>query len=259
MFKLGICGGFDILEDAKNAGFKFAEMGVGSLMPADSEEAFAPSRKLFENAILPVEAFNCFLPGHLKTTGPDVDYTALEKYVNCAVRRAGEINAAIIVFGSGGSRQVPDEFDMATAWKQLEKTATIAGEAGVKYDVTIVMEPLGKECNILQKVSEGIEMTDRLNLPNLKTLADVHHMMHAEENYDIIRSDGGKLGHVHLSGMKITGFTGGDPYDYQEFFTALKTSGYKNRVSMEDHSGLIPNAPSRIEIYLKIVENLSQY
>ncbi len=259
MFRIGICGGFDILEDAKNAGFKFVEMAVGSLMPAENEEAFAPSRAQFENAILPIEAFNCFLPGHLKTTGPDVDYSALEKYINCAVRRVGEINASIIVFGSGGARQVPDGFDMATAWKQLEKTATIAGEAGAKYGVTIVMEPLGKECNILQKVSEGIDMADRLNLSNLKTLADVHHMMHANENYDIIRSDGGKLGHVHLSGMKIAGFTGGDAYDYPEFFSALKTSGYKNRVSMEDHSGLISNAPSRIEIFQKIVEILSTY
>ncbi len=259
MFKLGICGGFDIQEDAKNAGFKFTEMTVSSLMPTETDEAFAPVRAQFEKAILPVEAFNCFLPGHLKTTGPDVDYSALEIYIDCALRRAGEINASIIVFGSGGARQVPEGFDMATAWQQLEKTATIAGNAGAKYGVTVVMEPLGKECNILKTVAEGIEMTDRINLPHLKTLADVHHMMHANENYDIIKSAGGKLGHVHLSGMKIEGYTGGDSFDYAVFFSALHTSGYAGRVSMEDHSGLIPNAPSRIEIYTKIVEELSKY
>jgi sugar phosphate isomerase/epimerase len=259
MFRIGIFGGFDVLEDAKNAGFKFAEMTVGSLMPNDSEEDFAPSRKQFENAILPVEAFNCFLPGNLKSTGPDVDYTALEKYINCAVRRAGEIGASIIVFGSGGSRQVPEGFDMTEAWKQLEKTATIAGTAGAKYNVTIVMEPLGKECNIMKKVAEGIEMTDRLNMPNLKTLADLYHMMHAHEDYEIIRTDGGKLGHVHLCGMKIEGYEGGYPFDYDQFFSYLKSSGYTGRISMEDHSGLISSAPSRPDIYTKIVEYFSKY
>ncbi len=259
MFRLGICGGFDTQEDAKNAGFQFSEMSVATLMPLESEEIFAPVRAQFENAILPVETLNCFLPGHLKTTGPAVDYTILEKYIENAVKRASEVGVAIIVFGSGGARQVPEGFDMTSAWQQLDKTAAIAGNAGAKYGVTITMEPLGKECNILQKVSEGIEMTDRINLPNLKTLADVHHMRHANENYDIIRSDGGKLGHVHLSGMKIAGFTGGDPYDYDEFFSALKSSGYTGRVSMEDHSGLIPNAPSRADIYAKIVEELRKY
>jgi sugar phosphate isomerase/epimerase len=259
MYRLGICGGFDIQEDAKNAGFQFVEMTVGTLMPTESDEAFAPVRAQFKNAVLPVEAFNCFLPGHLKTSGPDVDYTALEKYIDCALRRAGEINASIIVFGSGGARQVPDGFDMAAAWKQLDKTAAIAGTAGAKYGVTVVMEPLGRECNILKKVAEAVEMAERINLPNLKALADVHHMMHAGENYDIIRSAGGKLSHIHLSGMKLEGFAGGDPYNYAEFFTALKSSGYTGRVSMEDHSGLIQKAPSKTEVLKKIVENLRQY
>ncbi|MEZ4633479.1 MAG: hypothetical protein R2856_00595 [Caldilineaceae bacterium] len=85
------CCSLDQAEAAKAAGFDFIECTVRSLTPEVDE--FAPIQAAYAASPLPVKAFNVFLPGDLKITGPAVDWPAVETYVDEALRRVHPIGA----------------------------------------------------------------------------------------------------------------------------------------------------------------------
>ena len=119
----GICAGLDSLA-VKPSKLDFYEIYVSDLVPKEDDAAFAPRAEAIRNAVAPVRAANCFIPGALKTTGPDVDIEALDAYVQVALQRAGQVGIETIVFGSGGSRMVPEGFSMTEATDQLVASLT---------------------------------------------------------------------------------------------------------------------------------------
>ncbi len=198
--RIGICCGTGQLADAKAAGYAYAEMAVtGVLIPEASEAEFAPNREKVLASPIPVEAFNCFVPGHIKVTGPEVNLDHVEAYMEVALRRTHECGASIVVFGSGGARAMPEGFPKPKARVQYLDAVRIAGDIGEKYGVTIVLEPLlARADNLFNYVSEGMAFVDALEHPRVKLLTD------------------------------LTGFLG-----------ALKQAGYDGRVSVEDNPGLL--------------------
>lgn len=69
-------------------------------------------------------------PGSIKLTGDNVDFEAIQTYVNHAIGRLAQAGIKIGVFGSGGSRRVPENFPREKAWEQLKTVAKILGDAG---------------------------------------------------------------------------------------------------------------------------------
>ena len=77
------------------AGFAYLEPAVTGLLDPRVDEPTFQERKqaFFDAAGGPVaEVFNCFYPGELKITGPDVDVDALRSYAAIAARRAVELD-----------------------------------------------------------------------------------------------------------------------------------------------------------------------
>ena len=91
---------------------------------------------------LPVAAANGFLPGSLKSTGPEANHEGVLAFAETAFKRASRVGIRHIVFGSSGSRRVPDGFDHGKA--QLQFVALLARMAPLAKanDVTVVVEPL---------------------------------------------------------------------------------------------------------------------
>lgn len=144
--KIGLCTSVQQADIAAKSGFDYVEENVQTLLMAEAaDEVFAPILKVAQNAPLPTLAANCFLPGALKCTGPAVDLERIVRYAETAFRRARQVGMRFIVFGSGGSRQVPEGFDHAHARDQfltcLRRIAPLAEE----HDVIIVVEPLHKK------------------------------------------------------------------------------------------------------------------
>ncbi|MEI8311317.1 MAG: hypothetical protein WCH98_11235, partial [Verrucomicrobiota bacterium] len=80
--QFGVCGTPSIAASAAQAGFDFFESSVGALLkPREPEDAFLAALAESRAAELPCPVVNCFVPGDLKITGPDVDFPALEEYV----------------------------------------------------------------------------------------------------------------------------------------------------------------------------------
>ena len=244
----GLCNDGALADEAAGAGYDFIEMGVaGALMPLEDEASFGESLARIEAGALPCRAMNCFIPGQMKITGPEVDLAALEGYVATACRRASRAGVETIVFGSGGARRIPDGFDRDRGGEQIvafcRMTAGVAGDCGL----TVVVEPLSRdEANSLTTVAEAAAVVRRVDHPALRLLVDFYHWARDGDRMEDIVAAGDLLAHVHVATVPNRLAPGSEPCDLGPFFGALRAGGYDGRVSIEakftDPPGDLPRA-----------------
>jgi len=233
--RFGLCTGPDGAQLAGKIGFDYVEPAVASLVPEKPDADFAPAVAAMAASKLKAEAFNCFIPANLKITGPAVDLDGLRKYVAVALPRAAKLGAAVVVFGSGGARRVPDGFPMEKALDQIAAFLNAIAPIAAAWKITIAIEPLHKgECNVINLVTDGFEMARRVNKPAIRSLADLYHIGQDHEPLANILTAAPTLSHVHIA-HPITRKCPlpGDGYDYKTFFRALKDAKYDARISWE--------------------------
>lgn len=233
--EIGVCTGIENSILLKKFGFDYIEDSVSKfLVPNDSEEKFAENLTKLKVSGMELYSIISFLPGTLKCVGPDDNTEAILKYAETAFRRMHQTTAKYLVFGSGGSRRVPDGFDKAKAKSQFidinKKVAVLAD----KYDVTIVLEPLNyTETNLMNTLEEGIDYTNEVNHPRVRLLADIYHMLKNEEPAQSIVKAGKLLKHAHIAEKENRTAPGIAGDDFRPYFSALKKINYKGRVSLE--------------------------
>ena len=217
------------------AGFDYIEENVqGFLIPEEKDEDFAAKLAVGSQSALPVAAANCFLPGALKCTGPVVDTERLARYAETAFHRAQQVGIRRIVFGSGGSRQIPDGFDRAKALEQFISFSRRIAPLAQKYEVIVVIEPLNKkECNFINSLADGAEIVKTVNHPNLRLLADIYHMSMDQESPEEIIKHGALLQHVHVAELDGRMAPGTHGEDFGPYLRALKKINYGHNLSFE--------------------------
>ena len=249
--QIGVCTAPEDLNRAVE-GLNFIETTVaGLLCPREDDAAFASRLAATRAAPLPTVAVNCLLPGELKTTGPEVNAHAVDAYFTTVCRRAAKAGVEVIVFGSGGSRRVPDGFDHAAAGDQIVEHLTRWGPIAAGAGVTLVVEPLNKnECNIVNTVAEGAELVGRADHPSIRLLADTYHMAIDGDDPDAIRAAGQLIAHVHCAEADGRGPIGAKGEDHRPYFRALKDIAYDGRISIEanwdDLEAQLPQAVARL-------------
>ena len=236
--RFGCCVPFDGTDDdlarvelLAEIGYQFFEPPVSALRVEQDPEEWYAVRRAFHRAALKPEAFNCFLPGDLQLVGDEVDWPRLEKYVALALDRAEEAGAQVIVFGSGGSRNVPEGYPHEEALHQvryfLNMTADYAGE------LRIGVESLrSKQCNMLNRVEEVSQLVREVGRPEIGVTADCFHMDYEEEPWSNVVAAADLLAHAHCCDrdQQLPGRGGAD---LTGFFDALREAGYDGRVSLE--------------------------
>lgn len=233
--KFGVCTDTTKAPALAAAGFDFIEMNVQAhLKPLASEADFQASLALIRASALPCTAANCFLPGGLKVTGPDVDMAKLDAYVRTALSRAEQAGIRCIVFGSGAARAIPEGFDRDTAWKQLIAFGKRMAPIAEQHAVTIVVEPLNRaECNILTTVDEAGRYVEAVNHPAFRLLVDAYHWNKDHDRADDLVRWGPLLAHAHIATTTTRKAPGLEPCDFTPFFRALREGGYDGPVSVE--------------------------
>lgn len=213
-------------------GYDYVEFPVGLVAGATDAEYAAILEAVGRAAIKP-EAFNCFIPGEIRLTGPDVDRSAIEAYLETALNRSSECGAKVIVFGSGAARAVPDGFPWEKAEEQIVDFLKLAGSMAFRREMVVAVEPLNrKETNIINSVTEGVSFAERADMLSVGVLADFYHMDEEKEDFESIVDAGSFLSHVHVADTGRR-HPGSGSYDYEEFFSALKAIYYTGRVSIE--------------------------
>lgn len=217
------------------AAFDYLEVNVQEFLIAEEDEAaFAAKLDAAKRAPLPILAANCFIPGALKCTGPDVDTERLVRYAETAFRRAQQVGIRHIVFGSGGSRQIPKGFDRKVARDQFVSYVRRIAPLAAYHEVTLVIEPLNKkECNFINSLGEGASIVEEVNHLHLRLLADIYHMRMEQESPDEIIRHGQWIRHAHVAELEGRFAPGTSGEDFGPYLRALKKIGYSNALSIE--------------------------
>ena len=253
--KFGVCGGPEIGRIAKESGYDYFEWSVGGLLnPREEEEVFEAALEQAKAVGLPCPAVNVFMPAELKIVGPDVRHAALEGYVTTALRRAEIAGVERIVFGSGGARRIPDDFDRERAWQQLIEFCCMVGGIAKDHGVVIAIEPLNlTETNVINTVGEGAKLAREVDHPNIRLLVDGYHWAKDNDTVEGIVENADLLVHAHVA--TVDGRRPPSDSDTTEnFFRVLKKAGYDGRVSIE---GRIDNPEEELPRALEIMKRVA--
>ncbi|HOT91826.1 MAG TPA: sugar phosphate isomerase/epimerase family protein [Anaerolineae bacterium] len=234
--KLGVCADPNAAPVLAAAGFEFLELHVQNHLKTtvEDEAAFLQELARIRASALPCVVANCFLPANLRVTGPDINRNALAAYAEVVFERAAQAGIDTIVFGSGGARRVPDDFERGIAWQQLVEFGDLIGPLAQRYNIVVVVEPLNqRECNILTGVAECGRYVEAVDHPNVRLLVDAYHWLLDDNDADAIVTYGPLLHHVHIATATSRRAPGIEACDFTPFFRALKASGYEGRISIE--------------------------
>ena len=233
--KIGVCSSEGNAGLLKTNGYDYIELGVQRfLVPLESDEKFQKKFDTLKKHQFKALACNGFIPGSIKSTGPDADHDKLLEYAEVAFQRAKKVGINRIVFGSSGSRKIPEGFDRDMAKTQFIALLKRMGLIAKKYDVIVVIEPLkSKECNFINTVTEGAEIARAVDHSNIKLLADFYHMMQEGEGPESIIDAGSLLKHCHIAENEGRNYPGKNGEDFTGYFAALKKIKYKDAISIE--------------------------
>ncbi|MFC1529260.1 sugar phosphate isomerase/epimerase family protein [Gemmatimonadota bacterium] len=259
---IGVCTSIDNAAIAIKAGCGYIEEGVRRfLMPDRPEDEFKRRLEAARACGLPVLACNSFLPGSLKSTGPEADHDGVLRFAETAFRRADEAGVQIIVFGSSGSRNIPEGFDRQQARDQFVSLLRRMGPLADSAGVTIAIEPLQRsECNFINTMREGSSIVKEVDHPSIRLLADIFHMMREDEGPEDLGSGGSEmLVHLHIAEKadRTPPGTAGD--DFTPWFKALEQMRYEGLLSIEcgwtDLEAQLPEAVQTVRDHLDFVSS----
>lgn len=236
---LGVCTSYDKAGLLANLGYSFVEESVGRfLIPEAGDQQFEKNQLALKQVNVPVRSYIYFFPGQLKSVGPDLHHEAILARAEVALQRAKACGSKNIVFGSGGSRAIPEGFDRSKAREQhialCQKMAPIAE----KYGVTLAVEPLNRgETNFINSLAEGVEIIQAVNNPWFRLQCDIYHMLKEDEKPDQIIKYGQYIVHCHLAEKQSRTAPGVKGDDFKPYFRALKQINYQGGLSLECNWG----------------------
>lgn len=247
---IGACNGLKDADLLMESGFSFAEEGVPSFLQMDLSEAqFDSVQSVVSKPAMPVHALIYFLPGRLKSVGNDADDAGILDYAETVFRRAQKRGVGLVVFGSSGSRRIPDGFPYEKAWEQMRELCTSLAPVAAKYDVTLVLESLNsRECNFITTLAEAGKMVEEVDHPNFRLLADLYHMKTENEGPESIQKYGHLIQHVHIAEREGRAAPGKYGEDFSPYFSALREAGYEGGISLENNWVDMPSeAPAAVK------------
>ena len=217
------------------AGYDFIEENIQRfLKPLASDGDFAPELADATSCGFTIPAANSFYPGKIRTVGSDMDSATILSYSRTSFSRAKLAGIRIMVFGSGGSRALPEGASATDAASQFAAALSLIAPAAAENGITIVVEPLNRaECNFINSLAEGAAIVRMVNHPSVQLLADIYHMMREDEGPQEIRNHAAIIRHVHIAERETRSAPGVAGDDFLPYLRALKESGYTGDISLE--------------------------
>lgn len=234
--KMGINAGFDKAAAVAEEGADFMLHSVGGfLRPNKSEAEFEKQLRRLDASPIPVLSCNSFLRGPaLRSVGPEAKTEDVLRFAGRACQRAKRAGVERIVFGSSGSRRIPDGWSQAQADEQfiplLKKMGDLAGEAGIVIAVENLQQ---KECNYLTKLSEVGEIVTEVNHSHIRMLADLYHGSVMQDPPAVLKKYAHLIDMVEIAEAKGRTVPGVSGQDFRPYFQALREGGYRGPIEIE--------------------------
>lgn len=248
--EIGVCGALKDYPAAAALGFDYYEPGVAEIALL-SDSAFAEFRQQVHSTHLPCTSCNSFIRT-LRVVGPSVDRTALSTYMNTSLDRCRQLGTEIVVWGSAGSRNVPDGFPRDQAWDQIKTFLHEAGDIARARNMVIAIEPLRKsESNIINTGAEALQLVHEVGHPNVKMIIDYYHMRLENESPEILLKAAQEIVHIHFAnpiGRRWPKLSDNDPV-YTRFFELLRQIHYHGGISVEARGSLATDGPDSLAFF----------
>lgn len=166
------------------------------------------------------------------TSGDAGTRTAALTFIKSIIDRASDLGAPAVLgsmqgrFGDGVSKE------QAVAW--LRDGLEVLGEHAQKRGQVFLFEALNRyETNLVNRISELLEILDPLATKNIRILADLFHMNIEETDIaSALKLAGDKLGHLHYVDSNRRA-AGSGHIDLAPILTALRELNYQGYLSTE--------------------------
>jgi sugar phosphate isomerase/epimerase len=233
--RFGICAKAQRAAELRSAGADFVEENIQSFLQGFVPDAEWQGAEIARKSELPILAANSLVPADLKIVGPTVDFEKLTAYISKVASRAQKAGMKILVFGSGGARNIPDGYDRERAQNQIVAFCKMAAEACERAGITLVAEPLNRgESNVINTVAEAMTYVKAVNHKNFQCLVDAYHFWVENEPLENLEQAMPWIRHVHVAdkdGRVAPGESG--KADYRPFFRVLKRAKYQGAICVE--------------------------
>lgn len=218
----------------QSLGYDYMETTVARLMEL-SESDLKAAHERYNRGEFRIEVCNSFIPGTLPLVGEKANRPAIRAYLQDALYRMEQVGTEYVVFGSGAARRIPEGVSPECAQADLDAFLTEAESIARTHSITIVVEPLNHtETNSILSVNAGGDLVRRLNLPNLKLLADAYHMYMEKEPLTALVQNEDLLRHIHVAEPPERLIPNRHDGDYLRTFGAiLAGTQYSGRVTIE--------------------------
>jgi len=216
------------------AGFTYIEIMVAALAGADEDEISA-IQALLQKSKLKAKRANVLFPGDMKVVGPERNEKAIREYLDSIFPKLKALGVEIVVFGSGGARNIPDGFSYNDAYNQLCNTIKLVTGLAVEYGITVALEHLNpKESNLLTTVKETIKAARDVNLPTCGLNFDIYHVDgRTNDMYNVLNAKD-ILFHSHVGHPGSRLYPSAEGADeLRSYFEILEGAGYDGTVSIE--------------------------
>lgn len=199
-----------------------------------SGQQFQEHLQKIKKLCIPLFASNLFIPGDLKVVGPEVDEKSVLSYVEVVFQRGQAAGIEMIIWGSGGSRQVPDGFDPIKAKEQFVYMARKVAALAKEYNITLAFESLNStEANFVNTVGEALEIVKIVDHGNFRLCVDIYHMSKEGESPLVIEQVKEYLVYCEIAEKENRTPPGVQGDDFTPYFTALKKIGYEGKIVLE--------------------------
>ncbi|HZR29410.1 MAG TPA: sugar phosphate isomerase/epimerase family protein [Terriglobales bacterium] len=248
--KVGVCT--RDIASATKYGFDYIEPAAAEIA-AMSEGQFRQYADTVLASPLRCHSFNSLIRRpDLKVVGEAVPASALKDYLQACLPRCRHLGASVVVWGSAGSRNVPEGFTRERAQQQIADFLHMAGEIARPHDLIVAIEPLRRqESNILNTGAEALEMVRKVKHPNVRMIIDYYHMRQENEDPRILEVAKREIVHLHFANPRGRLW----PHDlseddhYETFFRYLKKTGYSGGISIEGQGSFEKDGTASLEFF----------
>jgi sugar phosphate isomerase/epimerase len=247
---IGVCS-HDVAGAVKY-GFDYIEPAAAEIAAMTQEQFAAFSHAVLASPIR-CDSFNSLIRRpDLKVVGDAVPVAALREYLELCLPRCRSLGASVVVWGSAGSRNVPEGFPRERAWDQIAEFLRMAGEIALRHKVVIAIEPLRKqESNILNTGAETLQMVRKVKHPAIKMIIDYYHLRVENEDPHIVETARKEIVHLHFANPhgRLWPHDLAEDDHYTEFFRYLKKIHYAGGISIEGRGSFEKDAAASLEFF----------
>lgn len=137
--RIGCCVPINQIQEAARAGFDYNAPSAAVIAELTPEQFERAKQDLLASP-LSWEAFNGFIRRkELMMVGPAVDMAALKEYADRTLDRCQQLGGKIVVWGSAGSRNVPEGFSRERAWAQIAMSLDTIAPIATGHQIVIFL------------------------------------------------------------------------------------------------------------------------